>query len=83
MDEGDTLTRLEGAAREERFCEQCGAPTALVARKGYLWLECTSLREHKSRLQRLLALDLAAEHTRHRLGALPQRAVELPLYHAA
>jgi hypothetical protein len=67
----DTLELVERAARELPLCQLCGAPTVPVARDGVLWLECSSLHESKSRLQRLLTLDLAG-HTRRAVAVLPR-----------
>ena len=67
----DPLELVERAARELPFCQLCGAPTVPAAHDGVLWLECSSLRESKSRLQRLLTLDLAG-HTRHAVAILPR-----------
>ena len=36
----------------------------LVGHDRSVWLECSTLGEHRSALRRLLALDLAADHTR-------------------
>lgn len=56
------LASIEAAQHDTPFCA-CGAPAVLVGRGRTVWLECSTLGEHRSVLRRLLALDLAAGHT--------------------
>ena len=55
---------VERSAREMPRCEHCGAPSAPFVRGDALWFECSTLRESKSRLRRLLTTDGAGLHTR-------------------
>jgi hypothetical protein len=57
------LASIEAAQHGTPFCT-CGAPTVLVGHARSVWLECSTLGQHRSALRRLLALDLAADHTR-------------------
>ena len=62
-DNYQVLASIEAAQHDTPFCA-CGAPAVLVGRDRSVWLECSSLGQHRSALRRLLALDLAVGHTR-------------------
>ena len=63
IDSYQVLASIEAAQHDTPFCA-CGAPAVLVGRDRSVWLECSTLGEHRSALRRLLALDLAAGHAR-------------------
>lgn len=62
-DHYQVLASIEAAQHDSPFCA-CGAPAVLVGHDRSVWLECSTLGEHRSALRRLLAFDLAADHTR-------------------
>ncbi len=62
-DNYQVLASIEAAQHDTPFCA-CGAPAVLVGHDRNVWLECSTLGEHRSALRRLLALDLVADHTR-------------------
>jgi hypothetical protein len=63
------LEQIELAQRDVPVCEACGAPTVPVPYDGgSIWLECRTLQQPKSALQRLLGLEFLAGHTRRRVA---------------
>jgi hypothetical protein len=63
------LEQIELAQRDVPVCEACGAPTVPVPYDGgSIWLECATLQEPKSTLQRVLGLEFLAGHTRRRIA---------------
>ena len=62
-DNYQVLASIEAAQHDTPFCH-CGAPAVLVGRDRGVWLECPTFGEHRSVFRRLLALDLAVDHTR-------------------
>ncbi len=55
--------QIEQAAIDIPFCEACGAPTVPVAEGDDIWLACTTVQAHRSRLRRILSLEPLIGHT--------------------
>jgi hypothetical protein len=62
---------IEEANDRQPYCE-CGRPTEPVYRDGYVWLECSSLRQTPSgRLARVAAAVTSLAHVHERIVDVP------------
>jgi hypothetical protein len=64
------LDIIEDSQRGDKRCAACSAPAVPAEHNGAIWLECSTLGEHRSRLQRLTSWG----HTRRLLIAAEQLA---------
>ncbi|MEA2546385.1 MAG: hypothetical protein QOI09_1658 [Chloroflexota bacterium] len=64
------VDRIEEAHRLAPYCEGCGSPTIVVEHDAALWLECSTLSHHQSRLRSFLTLAFARFHVRREIADL-------------
>lgn len=73
MENHQAVERIEDALRTSPFCS-CGSWTVVVADGDRIRLECSTLREQKTILRRLVSLDFGGHISRTIIEELPTQA---------